>query len=118
LELNLERLQGVRMFGSYFHKETVEQIARETGFISRKSSRLTGEAFLKMMVYPIIGGDTEWSLNDQCDYLQEHFGIEMTKQSLDERYHTFTVAFMKTCKHKQPPPCMEQNSAERIIMRI
>ena len=71
-------------------------MAKETGFISRSSSRLTGEAFLKMMVQH-IAPDTEWSLNDQCDYLEENFGITLTKQSLDERYHTFTVSFLQRC---------------------
>lgn len=71
-------------------------MARQSGFISRSTSRLTGEAFLKMMVAN-IAPQVDWSLNDQCNYLQEHFDMEMTKQALDERYHTFTVAFLKQC---------------------
>lgn len=36
-------------------------------------------------------------MNDQCDYLEEHFGIHLSKQSLDERYHSFSVKFLKSC---------------------
>jgi hypothetical protein len=49
------------------------------------------------MMVQYIAPAGEWSLNDQCDYLLEHHGIALTKQSLDERYHTFAVAFMKSC---------------------
>jgi hypothetical protein len=62
----------------------------------RKSSRLSGAAFLQMMVQNITPAK-EWSLNDQCDYLREHHGIALTKQSLDERYHSFAVSFLKRC---------------------
>lgn len=86
----------MKKFSSFFKTGTIEDMARETGFINRSTSRLTGEAFLKMMVEPIVSG-IEWSLNDQCDYLSDHFGIHLTKQSLDERYHTFAVSFIKRC---------------------
>lgn len=95
-EINLSNLCALEQFCSFFEQGHIEQLARQSGFICRSSSRLSGEAFLKMMVQN-IAPDTEWSLNDQCDYLKEHFGIELTKQSLDSRYHTFAVAFLKAC---------------------
>jgi hypothetical protein len=39
----------------------------------------------------------ERSLNDSCDWLEEHFGISLSKQSLDERYNAYAVRFMKHC---------------------
>ena len=42
----------------------------------------------------------ERSLNDSCDWLEEHFGISLSKQSLDERYNTYAVSFMKECFEK------------------
>lgn len=94
--IDITKLSALDKFSSFFKTGEIEKIAIETGFIVRSSSRLSGEAFLKLMVQP-ISPDTEWSLNDQCDYLSENFGINITKQSLDERYHTFSVAFLKRC---------------------
>lgn len=95
-EIDLSKLSSLKQFSAFFSSGEVEKLARQSGFISRSTSRLTGEAFLKMMVTN-LKPQIERSLNDQCDYLQEQFEIEMTKQSPDERYHTFTVSFMKQC---------------------
>lgn len=96
MQIDLSKLQALKRFSAFFKRGQIEQLARQSGFIVRSSSRLSGAAFLDMMVR-YIAPDKEWSLNDQCDYLLEHHGIGLTKQSLDERYHTFAVAFMKSC---------------------
>jgi hypothetical protein len=96
VQLDISKLHALKRFSAFFKRGQIEQLARQSGFIARSSSRLSGEAFLDMMVQ-YIAPQGEWSLNDQCDYLLEHHGIELTKQSLDERYHTFAVAFMKRC---------------------
>ena len=96
VQIDLNKLHALKRFSSFFKRGQIEQLARQSGFIVRSSSRLSGAAFLDMLVQ-YIAPQGEWSLNDQCDYLLEHHGIELTKQSLDERYHTFAVAFMKSC---------------------
>lgn len=96
VQIDLSRLSAVKQFSSFFKGGQIEQLARQSGFIVRSSSRLSGAAFLEMMVQHIAPGK-EWSLNDQCDYLLEHHGIALTKQSLDERYHCFAAAFLKNC---------------------
>src|SRR3954454_5246417 len=96
VQIDLSKLHALKHFSAFFKRGQIEQLARQSGFIVRSSSRLSGAAFLDMMVH-YIAPDQEWSLNDQCDYLLEHHGIELTKQSLDERYHTFAVAFLKSC---------------------
>jgi hypothetical protein len=96
VQLDLSKLQALKQFSYYFKQGQIEELARQSGFIVRSTSRLSGAAFLDMMVQ-YIAAQGEGSLNDQCDYLLEHHGIELTKQSLDERYHTFAVAFMKSC---------------------
>jgi hypothetical protein len=96
VQIDLSKLNVLQQFSSFFKGGQIEQIARQSGFIVRNSSRLSGAAFLEMMVQHIAPG-REWSLSDQCDYLREHHGIELTKQSLDERYHCFSVAFLKSC---------------------
>lgn|GEM_PF-3478894 len=94
IEIKLKNLRGLQELSHYLSSSTIEQIARESGFIMRKSSRLSGAAFLQRMLQP-VSGDAQWSLNDQCDFLQEHFNMEMIKQSLDKRYHSCSVSFMK-----------------------
>src|SRR4051812_43958838 len=96
VQIDLSKLHALKHFSSFFKRGQIEQLARQSGFIVRSSSRLSGAAFLDMMVQYIAPGK-EWSLSDQCDFLLEHHGIALTKQSLDERYHTFTVAFLKSC---------------------
>ncbi|NRA49628.1 MAG: IS4 family transposase [Phaeodactylibacter sp.] len=71
-----------------------EALARESGFISRSSSRLSGE----MMCYLntcLFGDTTGSSLNDLCAELYDKFGVKVKKQSLDERFNTYTVKFME-----------------------
>src|SRR3954453_22159488 len=96
VQLDLSKLHALKQFSAFFKKGQIEQLARQSGLITRSTSRLSGAAFLDMMGQ-YIAPQGEWSLNDQCDYLLEHHGIGLTKQSLDERYHTFAVAFMKSC---------------------
>ena len=77
--VDLNSLSSLKKFSSFFKTGEIERLAKETGFINRSTSRLTGEAFLKMMSQH-IAPDIEWSLNDQCDYLEKVFGITMSKQ--------------------------------------
>ena len=94
--IDVTKLNALKEFSLFFKEGEVEQLAKDSGFIVRSSSRLTGEAFLKMMVENITCRN-EWSLADQCAYLGEQHGTQMSKQSLDERYHTFSVLFLKRC---------------------
>ena len=80
----------------FFSPERIEALARSTKFLERKTSRLTGQMFLEMNLFN-LSGEKENSLSDQSDYLEDTYGIEMRKQSLDERYNTYSVAFMKRC---------------------
>lgn len=96
IEIDIRQLSCLKQFTSFFKKGVVEQLARESGFISRSTSRLNGEMFLKMLSTHIAPPEA-WSLNDQCQYLKDEFRVELTKQSLDERYHTFAVRFLKSC---------------------
>ena len=96
LSLELSQLSGLMSLGELLQGEDLEALAVESGFICRSSSKLTGAAFLQLQSGFILPGK-EWSLSDQCDYLEDEFGISMVKQSLDARYHTYAVSFMKRC---------------------
>lgn len=79
-----------------FDSQEIEQLARSSKFIQRSTSRLSGMSFLLMNVFDSTDGK-ERSLNDSCDWLEEHFDVLITKQSLDERYNTDSVRFLKSC---------------------
>ncbi len=79
-----------------FSEVETDRIARQSGFIERSTSRLSGRMFLMMNVLR-AEGNLYQSLKDQCCYLKEVFGISMKKQSLDERYGPQAVLFMREC---------------------
>lgn len=81
---------------SCFDSEELDQLAYGSKFIRRSTSRVTGLSFLMMNVFDTTGGK-ERSLVDSCDWLEDNFGVSMTKQSLDERYNTHSVEFIKSC---------------------
>lgn len=82
-----------------FNDDEIVQMAKESKFIQRSSSQLSGQSFLMMNVFDSSDGK-ERSLTDSCDWLAEHFGINLKKQSLDERYNTHSVSFIKGCFHR------------------
>lgn len=86
--INFQNLSAV------LNQSEIESFARSTKFIERSSSRLTGLMFLELNVCYLGDGCTR-SLNDMCDYLSEHHQVSLTKQSLDERYNTHAVKFIR-----------------------
>lgn len=82
-----------------FNSKELDELSKETKFIRRTTSRLTGTSFLMLNVFDTTDGK-ERSLDDSCDWLAEHFGISMTKQSLDERYNSQAVDYIKACFYR------------------
>ena len=93
--LGIDKKLAERM-SEFFTTERIETIARKTRFIERSSTRLTGLMFLKMNSFSLSTGQGK-SLFEQCEYLEDTFGLKIKKQSLDERYNTYAVSFMKQC---------------------
>lgn len=93
---NFDSSKILNELSSYFSEPEIEKLARSSKFIQRSTSRLSGKSFLEMNVFDSTDGK-ERSLNDSCDWLEEHYGIDITKQSLDERYNTDSVRFMRGC---------------------
>ena len=81
---------------SLFDQQALEQLARQSRFIERSSSRLSGWMFLQLHLLMESSGQ-ELSLTQMCEELFERHGIVMSKQSLDERFNTFAVKFMRRC---------------------
>jgi hypothetical protein len=83
-------------FTEFFSGDFLDKSARETKFIQRSTSNISGLMFLSLQVFE-ESSLAHTSLNDQCDFLEDEFGIRPTKQSLDERYNTYAVSFLKAC---------------------
>lgn len=93
---NFDSTKLLNELESCFSDIEIEDLARSSKFIQRSTSRLSGKSFLEMNVFDCTDGK-ERSLNDSCDWLEEHHGLSMVKQFLDERYNTDAVRFMRNC---------------------
>lgn len=83
-------------FGEFFQDGALERLARQSRFVERSTSRLSGWMFLQLHLLMEANGQ-ELSLTEMCEQLHERHGVELTKQSLDERFNTFAVKFMRQC---------------------
>ncbi|HSI90878.1 MAG TPA: IS4 family transposase [Adhaeribacter sp.] len=86
----------LEQLGAIFREGDLEKLARESKFIERSTSRLSGWMFLQLHLLLNSNGK-DFSLNDMCQELSERHNIDLTKQSLDERFNTFSVSFMRRC---------------------
>ena len=100
---------------TYFSSEHLETIARNSRFVERSTSRLTGQNFLMLNVFNKENGK-DCSLTSQCDYLEEHFSLKMSKQGLDERYNTYAVKFMQSCYDHLLDEVLRDYGAEKAIV--
>src|ERR1043166_5964146 len=68
-----------------FDHDQLEALARQTGFVQRSTSKLTGTAFVQLMTTDILDEATV-SLDGLCDLLrQRHPQATMTSQALHQR---------------------------------
>jgi hypothetical protein len=77
----------------FFTTQELEQLAKEAGFVQRKS-KLDGTLFLDLIVFNSENLKDQ-SLNDLSVLLKEEHGIAITKQSLHERFNQSAVLFLK-----------------------
>jgi hypothetical protein len=68
-------------------------MAVSSGFC-RRSSKLSAEVFLDLLLY-VVSRRQSSSLSFMVSHLKSEFGINISKQSLDERFHSGCVAFVK-----------------------
>lgn len=78
---------------TFFNKTEIERLGRISGFIKRKS-KLTAYRFLLTLMFSRLDGD-KLSLNDLCNELDYKFGCYIAKQSLDDRFNSEAVEFIK-----------------------
>lgn len=89
----LKESQILTKIEQVFEAATLDQIAKVTGFVRRKS-KLNAMAFLQMCMLSAGEACTK-SLSQACTLLREIVGVRLRKQSLDERFTTQAVAFVK-----------------------
>ena len=80
----------------WFNNEACEALARETSFIQRSSSRLTGSGFFNLLTVEALHEPTI-SYEGLCDRLEErHPNAQITPQALCERMNSDgAVAFLE-----------------------
>jgi Transposase DDE domain len=93
---SIEESEVSTLLESFFDNNWLDEQSRNTHFIERNRSGLSGRMFLIMNVLE-LSNHPQNSLQDQCTWLEENFDVHLKKQSLDERYNTFSVLFLKTC---------------------
>jgi hypothetical protein len=74
--------------------QSLFDLATETGFCQR-TSKLPPESFFDLLFYAVSLPQNS-SLEYLVSYLESQYGIEMRKQSLDERFNERTVNFVKS----------------------
>lgn len=95
-QASLDISRASEALSSFFDETSLEEQARKSGFVVRNRSGLNGFMFLILNTLQLTS-DPSYSLQDQCDWLAEHFGVHLSKQSLDARYNSFGVRFMRSC---------------------
>ncbi len=119
MKLNLQSI-GARI--KAFFGDTVNQVARETKFVQRKSD-LDGLKFLQALVFGSIE-KPEVSLNHLAQVCLD-LDVDITPQGVDDRINAYSVAFMKemfsqamdTFKNDQPLPLegLQQFTALNLV---
>ncbi len=85
---------------SFFTAEEIEQLAKQSKFVQRENAvKVDGRIFLDLIVF---NSDKlkEQSLNDLAVDLGCKYGIEITKQSLNERFNNYALLFLKNALEK------------------
>jgi len=79
-------------FENHFQPDEIDQLAREKQFVQRKS-KLDGKTFLSLIVFNNNSLHQE-SLNDLTVDLGQNYKVDITKQSLHDRFNACAVSFL------------------------
>ena len=84
--------------GQSFTTDELEKLAKETKFVQREG-KITGSIFLELIVFNSENLKQQ-SLNDISGTLKDEYNIEITKQSLHQRFNENAVSFLATALEK------------------
>lgn len=85
--------------GEMYGSSQLDELAREVGFIQRKS-KLTAQMYLDLLLFNVFDNG-HISLNDHSVNLFSSHGVQVRKQSLHERFNDESVAFIRTLLEHQ-----------------
>ena len=77
----------------FFSTEELNQLAIDAGFVQR-NSKLNGSIFLDLIVFH-SSNLKDQSLNDLSGIFKEEYLVEITQQSLHERFNASAPIFLK-----------------------
>lgn len=83
---------------TFFTEKELNQLARDTGFV-RREGKINGSLFLALVVFN-SENLKEQSLNDLSILLNDRNGIDITKQSLHDRFNENALLFLKDALEK------------------
>lgn len=115
LEENLESF--IREMSKFFDEEKIEEIARQTGFVERKS-KLTGMLFLSLFVFGTIKYGNP-SLEDLLGLLNTYIkDFSLSRSGLHQRLNTQAVIFFERILNLAVehiiPPYLKQNLSSQF----
>jgi len=96
LKVNAQKLSAI--FTEFFNEKSINKIAIETGFIKR-NGKLDGFKFLDLLLFTHCNSKT-LSLNQLSSEAKSRYDIDISKQSIDERFNKKSVAFVKAILKK------------------
>lgn len=78
----------------FFTSAEIKKLAKDSNFVQRKSGKIDGQLFLDLIVF---NNDClkDQSLNDLSVVLEERYKIQITKQSLHERFNKYALRFLQ-----------------------
>lgn len=88
-----------KKIGSLYSEDYLDQVAKKTGF-KQRSSKLTPKMFVDTILFKELSSG-KMSLNDHCISIKKEYGINIKKQSLDERLGDEAVSFVKQLLREQ-----------------
>lgn len=85
--------------GELFSDSELDEVARQTQFKIRKS-KLTPSRFVDVVLFKEMDNATT-SLEDHCIALKQRYGVDLHKQSLNERFDGSAVEFIRELLSRQ-----------------
>jgi hypothetical protein len=86
-------------FKRLYSETSLNQKAKSCGFVKRKSI-FTPLMFFDVLITGSVQ-DTHMSLERNCEHIAAQYGVQIKKQSLDERYNSSALAFIKSLIEEQ-----------------
>ncbi|MDR0744310.1 MAG: IS4 family transposase, partial [Tannerella sp.] len=84
----------LKPFGTILSRPHLHEQAVMSGFCQR-NSKLNPELFFELLFYTVSRTENS-NLSFMCSYLENRYGIGISKQSLDERFNEQCVSFLKS----------------------